>query len=65
MTCCNSQSIFLEDRKKTSTRRRRLGCTIFFSHFIYHFTDYDKQGLAAYKSFENYNFIVTINCSVE
>ena len=25
-----------------------------FNHLIYHATDYDKQGLAAYKSFEDY-----------
>ena len=42
---------------KTSTRRRRLGCTIFFSYLIYHSTDYAKQGLAAYKSFENYRLL--------
>ena len=24
------------------------------NHFIYHSTDYDKQGLAAYKSFDDY-----------
>ena len=25
-----------------------------FNHLIYHSTDYDKQGLAAYKSFDDY-----------
>ena len=25
-----------------------------FNYLIYHFTDYDKQGLAAYKSFDDY-----------
>ena len=39
---------------KTSTRRHRLGYTTFFNCLIYHSTDNDKQGLAAYKSFEDY-----------
>ena len=25
-----------------------------FNHLVYHSTDYDKQGLAAYKSFDDY-----------
>ncbi|KXJ26833.1 uncharacterized protein LOC110239144 [Exaiptasia diaphana] len=29
-----------------------------FNHFIYHSTEYDKQGLAAYKSFDDYRLFV-------
>ena len=39
---------------KNSTRRRRLGCRIFLTTWFCHSTDYDKQGLAAYKSFDDY-----------
>ena len=28
-----------------------------FNHLIYHSTDYDKQGLAAYKSFSDYRLL--------
>lgn len=29
-----------------------------FNHFIYHSTEYDKQGLASYKSFDDYRLFV-------
>ena len=34
-----------------------MGCTIFFNYLIYHSTDYDKQELAAYNSFEDYRLL--------
>jgi len=34
------------------------GLYVIFNYLIYHSTDYDKQGLAAYKSFEDYRLFV-------
>ena len=32
-----------------------------FNYLIYHSTDYDNQGLAAYKSFEDYQLLICLH----